>query len=331
MPPRESNKNSEGRAKAPAKPTTTPSKPSQAKIASSKRPVVKGAVYGSRVPESAVRARNEEFGGGVRGAQKSSYDQHYGVLSPVAADKMRITQLQGNVNPRIDYAAGFHQGTDIGVPEGTEARSVKEGGIVKSVGSSGRYGNQVIIEYPDGSQAAYSHLGSSSLKPGQAIEKGQTVGLTGNTGRSTGAHLDFEARKGGVTAAPAAIWNQKSTVGQSTFASAWKGAESGTGGRTSTSSGGTVNAFYDNSPSTSQTNSGSSVNASSKPSGGFSSGQFVNLANMASTFSPTRGMRRPKPLLNKSITTPSSTSITTPSSSGSNLGSSSTSSVGKIK
>jgi hypothetical protein len=313
--------------KPAAKTPTKPAKPeTQAKSASSKRPIVKGAVYGSKVPESAVRARNEEFGGGVRGAQKSSYDQHYGVLSPVAADKMRITQLQGNVNPRIDYAAGFHQGTDIGVPEGTEARSVKEGGIVKSVGSSGPYGNQVIIEYPDGSQAAYSHLGSSSLKPGQAIEKGQTVGLTGNTGRSTGAHLDFEARKGGVTAAPAAIWNQKSTVGQSTFASAWKGAESGTGGRTSTSSGGTVNAFYDNSPSTSQTNSGSSVNASAKPSGGFSGGQFVNLASIASTLSPTRGMRRVSSLLGKSSTAPSSPSMTGPK-----LGSSSKSPIGQIK
>jgi hypothetical protein len=293
---------------APAKPVAKPAPkaaaPKATQAPTTTRPAVKGAVFGSRVPESAVRSRSDEFGGGVRGQQRASFDQHYGVLSPVAPENMRISQLQGNLNPNINYAAGFHQGTDIAVPVGTETRSVKEGGVVKSVGSAGAYGNQVTVQYPDGSEAVFSHLSGSNVKPGQAVGKGETIGLTGNTGRSTGAHLDFEARKGGVTAAPAAIWNQKSTVGQNTFASSWKGAESGVGGRTSTSTPGTVNAFYEKPASGTKNTFLDNVSNAF----GSLSGQFVNLAALAPT-----GSRRKSSKVNAPATfnAPSAISSTT--------------------
>ena len=55
------------------------------------------------------------------------------------------------------------------------------------------YGNQVVIEHQNGVCTIYCHLapGSVKVKVGEVVRKGQSIGFMGNTGNSTGAHLDF--------------------------------------------------------------------------------------------------------------------------------------------
>jgi murein DD-endopeptidase MepM/ murein hydrolase activator NlpD len=199
---------------------------------------------GSRVPESAIKGMAQDMG--MKPAE-ASFQQHYGVITPVATEDFNVSQLQGNKNQNISYTSGFHRGTDTAVPIGTDVRSVKEGGVVKFSGDSGAYGNRVIIEYPDGTQAALSHLSESSVTPGQRVEKGEVVGKSGNTGHTTGPHLDTEAIKDGVASAPDKVWNQTSVMGSSAFGSSWKGSESGVGDRSAVvgetpTGGGVVNA-----------------------------------------------------------------------------------------
>ena len=220
-----------GSVKSPTTPVK-PSKPvqaqkTQAKPQSTRAPKQFGGVAsgtGSRVPESAIRA-DESLG---KTSQERSFNQHYGVLAPIAGEKFRVSQLQGNVPQRINYAYGAHTGVDFAAPIGTEVRGIKEGGVVKFSGNAGAYGNRVVIEYPDGTQSAFNHLDSADVTPGQRIEKGQVFAKSGNTGRSTGAHLDLQSiDKNDVAAAPDKVFNKTSVYGATQFDDSWKGAQSG--------------------------------------------------------------------------------------------------------
>lgn len=240
---------------------------------------------GSRVPEAAIRGMASDSG---MTPQEASFQQHYGVITPVAAEDFNVSQLQGNRNQNISYTSGFHRGTDTAVPVGTDVRSVKEGGVVKFSGDAGAYGNRVVIEYPDGTQAALSHLSQSSVTPGQRVEKGEVIGQSGNTGHTTGPHLDTEAIKDGVAASPEKTWNQTSVMGSSAFGSAWKGAESGVGDRSAVvgetpTGGGVINASGGTS-TTPTSRMGSFTNsATTASSGGGAFGQQVNLGALGVT------------------------------------------------
>ena len=64
------------------------------------------------------------------------------------------------------------------------------------------YGCHVIIDHGNGYQTLYSHLSSIGVSPGQAVNQGSQIGIMGSTGRSTGIHLHFEIRSGGVLLNP---------------------------------------------------------------------------------------------------------------------------------
>ena len=91
------------------------------------------------------------------------------------------------------YPGSGHRGMDIGAPMGTRLTSPIEGVVVAAGDVGGGYGNQVRIQTPYGS-VLLGHLASVAVTPGQRIGRGTFLGLTGNTGKSTGPHLHFELR-----------------------------------------------------------------------------------------------------------------------------------------
>lgn len=109
-------------------------------------------------------------------------------VAPVAG---RVSQNWGKSN--IRYAAGRHTGTDFGVGVGTRVNSAGNGVVVR-VGNQGAYGNTVEVRHPDGFTTLYGHLSGYAVKPGQRVKAGQMIARSGNSGRSTGAHLHFEVR-----------------------------------------------------------------------------------------------------------------------------------------
>ena len=64
------------------------------------------------------------------------------------------------------------------------------------------YGNMVLINHGNGYMTRYGHLSEIDVQAGQAVQKGQVIGLVGSTGRSTGPHLHFEIIRGGQTQNP---------------------------------------------------------------------------------------------------------------------------------
>ena len=92
-----------------------------------------------------------------------------------------------------------HQGTDFGAPSGTPVYAAFRG-TIDSVGPAGAAGNLVTIKHEGGITTGYAHLSrfAAGLKVGMKVGTRQLVGYVGTTGRSTGPHLHFSAKKNGA-------------------------------------------------------------------------------------------------------------------------------------
>ena len=84
-----------------------------------------------------------------------------------------------------------HAGIDLATPSGNDVMAA-DGGIVTRAGYFGGYGNCVDIDHQNGQSTRYGHLSSILVSPGDEVYEGQHIAESGNTGRSTGAHLHFE-------------------------------------------------------------------------------------------------------------------------------------------
>jgi murein DD-endopeptidase MepM/ murein hydrolase activator NlpD len=94
-----------------------------------------------------------------------------------------------------------HPGMDIGVPEGTPIRAA-DGGRVAIAGWVGGYGNYTCIQHTASLSTCYGHQSVLKVSVGQQVAKGDIIGLSGNTGHSTGPHLHFEVRVNGAVTNP---------------------------------------------------------------------------------------------------------------------------------
>ena len=91
----------------------------------------------------------------------------------------------------------FHNGIDVAGPSGSAIRAAMAGVVAHVESQTGNYGRFIIIRHTNGFQTLYAHLSSFSVSLGQRVARGQQIGLLGNTGRSTGAHLHFSVIKNG--------------------------------------------------------------------------------------------------------------------------------------
>ncbi|WP_339834276.1 peptidoglycan DD-metalloendopeptidase family protein [Paenibacillus sp. FSL R7-0272] len=97
-----------------------------------------------------------------------------------------------------------HKGVDL--VGNRDVKSADEG-VVTFAGQKSGYGNVIIINHRNGYETLYGHLDSISVDVGQVVEKGDSIGVMGNTGRSTGTHLHFEILKNGTAENPMTYLN----------------------------------------------------------------------------------------------------------------------------
>ncbi len=100
------------------------------------------------------------------------------------------------------YLSGFnfsavHRGIDLRAPLGAPIYAVDAGVVVYAGWNDWGYGNLVVIDHGNGWQSVYAHLSQWNVVCGQSVRAGEVIGLSGNTGRSSGAHLHFELRFNG--------------------------------------------------------------------------------------------------------------------------------------
>jgi murein DD-endopeptidase MepM/ murein hydrolase activator NlpD len=88
----------------------------------------------------------------------------------------------------------FHAGVDLSAPFGTTVVAAADGVVVAVGHTRVGYGNYVVIGHGTGIMTLYGHLLETNVEVGDAVKRGQRIGLEGSTGWSTGAHLHFELR-----------------------------------------------------------------------------------------------------------------------------------------
>jgi len=98
----------------------------------------------------------------------------------------------------------LHKGIDIDLNKGDNVVAAFDG-KVRFAKKQGGFGNVVILTHPNGLETVYAHLSKIKVKEGELLLSGQTIGLGGNTGHSTGSHLHFEVHCLGHSLNPGAI------------------------------------------------------------------------------------------------------------------------------
>ncbi len=140
-------------------------------------------------------------GGGFDGAD-APFVGADGFCSPVGASWRSIvtSEFGGRLDPITGQRDG-HTGMDLAVPTGTPVRAALPGTIrVAQYDSS--YGYYVTIGHEGGLLTLYGHNSRLLVRPGQQVQAGDVVSLSGSTGRSTGPHLHFEVRLNGQRTNP---------------------------------------------------------------------------------------------------------------------------------
>ena len=97
-------------------------------------------------------------------------------------------------------ASTYHQGVDLDTGTGWSVVATRAGTAYTGYGSAA--GNYVTIDHHDGFKSIYMHLSAFSISNGTNVSAGQQIGLTGNSGVSTGDHLHFGISKNGVYVNP---------------------------------------------------------------------------------------------------------------------------------
>ncbi len=132
-----------------------------------------------------------------------------------------VTPIEGNyigsgfgwrVDPIVGTGA-MHEGIDFAADIGTPVIAAA-GGVVVVAEMHPQYGNLIEIDHGNEFSTRYAHLSKLTVKEGQVIRRSQRIGLSGNTGRSTGPHLHFEVRYKGVAQNPSRFLQLGSQLAQ---------------------------------------------------------------------------------------------------------------------
>jgi murein DD-endopeptidase MepM/ murein hydrolase activator NlpD len=108
-----------------------------------------------------------------------------------------IWPIDGELSSPFGMRHGsFHKGVDLTAPQGTPVQATADGKVV-FVGYDGGYGLKMEIEHKFGMSTVYAHLSKAEAVEGQFVSRGQTIALSGASGRVTGAHLHYEVHRSG--------------------------------------------------------------------------------------------------------------------------------------
>lgn len=115
----------------------------------------------------------------------------------------RITSDYGTRKDPFTGLNDFHSGIDLAAPFGSRVHALREGTVAFSGWQPG-YGKVVTVRHDDGTETLYGHNATNLAQVGERVTKDSVIALLGNTGRSTGPHLHFEARVHGKSVDPVA-------------------------------------------------------------------------------------------------------------------------------
>jgi len=153
-------------------------------------------IFASAVSDFATAISKATGGGGTSG-----YGAAFGVKgggAPIAAASGSAITAGYGATDGSAWAGtnGKHTGVDYAMKVGTPVTATMSGKVIQ-VDLNADYGKSILIENSEsGYQTLYAHLSAESVKVGDSITAGQTIGKSGQTGNASGPHLHYEVRKG---------------------------------------------------------------------------------------------------------------------------------------
>lgn len=148
-----------------------------------------------------VQVSNENSGGpftssaaGTRDELILKADRYLDTIQDVPLGAPVPGVLTSRFGQRIDPINGkaaYHQGVDIRGRLGSDVKATAKGMVVVENYDKGN-GRYVVLDHGNGFRTKYAHLKKSLVQKGDTVERGQAIGLVGNSGRSTGPHVHYE-------------------------------------------------------------------------------------------------------------------------------------------
>lgn len=167
--------------------------------------------YNELIDEDAIRIGDEIFipGGSklpsyVPPAVAKTIRSYVGAPPASAAPSGTRLQWPTTTTKITQYFSWRHTGVDIASRQSPPIFAAEGGTVVRAQtsGWNGGYGHNIIIDHGNGLQTLYGHMATLFVTVGDTVTRGQTIGIMGNTGRSTGPHVHFEVRINGVRVNP---------------------------------------------------------------------------------------------------------------------------------
>ena len=134
--------------------------------------------------------------------QKQRTSDYPSIIYPLKS--IKVTSPYGYRRDPFTGKQSWHNGLDLHAKN--EPTYAMMDGVVEKIGYDNRSGNYVILRHGN-FHVSYCHLSSIVVGKGERVNAGTIVGVTGNSGRSTGCHLHLTCKKDGKSINPACIIN----------------------------------------------------------------------------------------------------------------------------
>lgn len=151
-------------------------------------------------PKSRVERTKKEYSDAMK-VYNSKSEKLYWSEDFIYPLNSKITSNFGTKRVYNGKLKSYHSGTDFRAKNNTPIIA-SNSGIVRIAQNRFYAGNSIIIDHGHGVYSCYFHLNKMNFKVGDFIKKGEVLGLSGNTGRSTGPHLHFAFRIHGIQVDP---------------------------------------------------------------------------------------------------------------------------------
>lgn len=138
------------------------------------------------------------------------YSNDHDMYRPTLGRADFYRPVAGIITSRFGWRPQFqrmHHGVDLSLNVGDTVRAAVSGTVELISFDPYGYGHYVVMKHPDGMETLYGHLRYALVSQGQFVYSGQPLAIGGNSGNSTGPHLHFEARLGGVAVDPMLIFD----------------------------------------------------------------------------------------------------------------------------
>jgi murein DD-endopeptidase MepM/ murein hydrolase activator NlpD len=166
--------------------------------------------YKSKIDEIKVRAdvQKESFNSITEmSAEWKREMDHFPGISPVSVKfKLGDTFKWRTIHPVLGTPR-MHNGQDFEVPYGTEVYATGDGSVIESGWNPGGFGNCIVIDHGYGYQTVYGHLSNIKVVKGQNVKRGDLIGISGNSGMTTGPHLHYQVEQFGSHKNPVNFFN----------------------------------------------------------------------------------------------------------------------------